>query len=360
MRTRGTRERKAACGTAWILAACVLAAPAASQEVQSLAGQDVAVYTLTGRVQVVRGSGADVVVRITRGGADASQLQVETGQIDGRSTLRVVFPDDEIVYPEMGRGSNTQMSVRADGTFGDGNGRSGSRVRIRGSGSGLEAWADLVVEVPAGRTFAAYLGVGEMEATGVSGDIRLETGSGSVTANDITGSLDVDTGSGGITVSRVSGNLHVDTGSGRVDVTDVAGEDVELDTGSGRVRVSGVETSRFVVDTGSGSVSLEAISAPTVLVDTGSGAVEIELLVDVGQLDIDTGSGSVTVRAPDDLGAMVEIDTGSGGIDLDFPLEVTSVRRDRVQGRLGDGQGTIRIDTGSGSIRILRSTAGQI
>jgi hypothetical protein len=50
----------------------------------------------------------------------------------------------------------------------------------------------------------------------------------------------------------------------------------------------------------------------------------------------------------------VEIDTGSGGIDLDFPLEVRSVRRDRVQGRLGDGQGTILIDTGSGSIRIVR------
>jgi DUF4097 and DUF4098 domain-containing protein YvlB len=68
----------------------------------------------------------------------------------------------------------------------------------------------------------------------------------------------------------------------------------------------------------------------------------------------------VTVRAPENLGAMVEIDTGSGGIDLDFPLEVTSVRRDRVQGRLGDGQGTIRIDTGSGSIRILRAGIGQI
>jgi hypothetical protein len=343
-----------------IMAACAVAAPAASQEVQSLAGQDVAVYTLAGRVRVVSGSGAEVVVRITRGGADASQLRVETGLLDGRATLRVVFPDDEVVYPEMGRGSSTQMSVRADGTFGDGNGRDGSRVRIRGSGSGLEAWADLVVEVPAGRTVAAYLGVGGMEAAGLNGDIRLDTGSGSVTASDITGSLDVDTGSGAITVSGVSGDLSVDTGSGRVEVSDVAGDDVQLDTGSGRVRVAGVDASRFAVDTGSGSVTLEAISSPTVLVDTGSGSVEIDLLIDVAQLDIDTGSGSVTVRAPDDLGAMVEIDTGSGGIDLDFPLEVTSVRRDRVQGRLGDGEGTIRIDTGSGSIRILRSSTGQI
>jgi hypothetical protein len=347
---RGTKS------TVYVALACLFATPVAAQEVQRLAGQDVAVYTLAGRVRVVSGSGAEVVVRITRGGADASQLRVETGQIAGRSTLRVIFPGDEIVYPEMGRGSNTQMSVRADGTFGNGNGRSGGRVRIRGSGNGLEAWADLVVEVPAGRTVAAYLGVGEMEATGVRGALRLDSGSGSVTATDITGSLDVDTGSGSVRVSNVTGDLRLDTGSGSLDVSDVAGDVVAVDTGSGRVRVSGVTADRFSVDTGSGSVGLSGISAPTVLVDTGSGSVDIELLRDVGQLVVDTGSGSVTVRAPDNLGAMVEIDTGSGGIDLDFPLEVTSVRRDRVQGRLGDGEGTIRIDTGSGSIRILRAT----
>jgi hypothetical protein len=338
----------------------LLAAPLAGQEVEQVAGQDVAVYNLVGRVSVVRGTAADVVVRVTRGGADAAQLTIETGQVRGRSTLRVVFPEDEIVYPAMGRGSNTTMSVRGDGTFGDAGVGNGDRVRIRGRGDGLEAWADLVIEVPAGRTVSAYLGVGEMEATGVTGDVRLDTGSGGVTATDITGSLVVDTGSGSVSVRGVQGNLRVDTGSGGVQVADVAGDEVELDTGSGRVRASGVEAARLSVDTGSGSVSLEGVSAPVLVVDTGSGSVEIELLTDVDQLDVDTGSGSVTVRAPANLGAMVELDTGSGGIDLDFPLEVTSVRRDRVQGRLGDGQGMIRIDTGSGSIRVVRGGAGQI
>jgi hypothetical protein len=64
----------------------------------------------------------------------------------------------------------------------------------------------------------------------------------------------------------------------------------------------------------------------------------------------------VTVTAPADLGATVEIDTGSGGIDLDFPLEVRSVRRDHVEGRIGDGRGQIEIDTGSGSVRLLRGS----
>jgi hypothetical protein len=50
---------------------------------------------------------------------------------------------------------------------------------------------------------------------------------------------------------------------------------------------------------------------------------------------------------------VVLVGTRSGGIDLDFPREVDSVRRDRVRGRLGDANGRIRIDTGSGSVRLL-------
>jgi len=337
-------------------AALLGAAPLASQDVQRIAGDDVAIYNLVGRAEVVQGTGPDVVVRVTRRGVDAARLTIETGQIRGRPTLRVIYPDDEIVYPEMGRGSNMTTSVRADGTFGDGGNGNGDRVRIRGRGDGLEAWAELVVEVPAGRTVSTYIGAGDIEARGVAGNLRLDVGSGGLVATDITGSLVADTGSGSVSVRGIAGDLRVDTGSGSVEVSDVSGDDVTLDTGSGRVNASAIEAARFSVDTGSGRVALVDIRSSVVLVDTGSGSVEIDLLTDVEQLDVDTGSGSVTVRAPEGLGGTVELDTGSGGIDLDFPLEVTSVRRDRVVGRLGDGRGTIRIDTGSGGIRLVRRT----
>jgi lia operon protein LiaG len=341
----------------WVAIAVVLvAAPATAQEVHRVTGPDVAIYNLVGRARVVSGSSNDVVVRVTRGGADASDLTIETGLIEGRSTLRIRYPSDEIVYPAIGRGSRSTFSVERDGTFGDGGGRGdrGDRVEIRGTGSGLEAWADLVIEVPVGSETSVYVAAGEMDATGVDATLRLDMGSGNVTATNVSGALSIDTGSGGVNVRGVRGTLDLDTGSGSVSVADVVGDAVSLDTGSGRVNATGIETQTLNVDTGSGSVDLVRISAPTVMVDTGSGSVELELLQDVDLLEIDTGSGSVTVTAPADLGGTVEIDTGSGGIDLDFPLEVRSVRRDRVQGRLGDGDGTIVIDTGSGGIRIVR------
>jgi hypothetical protein len=338
-----------------LLAAALLALPLQAQEVQRIPGNAVAIYNLAGRVEVTSGTGSEVVVRITRRGADADQLRIETGPIRGRETLRVIYPSDEIVYSEMGRGSSSSTQVRADGTFSDGGGGRGERVRIRGSGSGMEAWADLAVEVPPGRSLAVYLATGHAEARGVEGDLLIDTGSGDVVASEITGSLEVDTGSGRIDVRGVAGDLTVDTGSGRVDASGVVGSAVSLDTGSGAITAVDIEADLLRVDTGSGQIELGSITSGDVVVDTGSGSVEVELLSDVERLSVDTGSGSVTVRVSADLGARVMIETGSGGIDLDFPVEVRSVRRNRLDGVIGDGRGEIEIDTGSGSVRLLRT-----
>ncbi|MHB1194010.1 MAG: DUF4097 family beta strand repeat-containing protein [Longimicrobiales bacterium] len=335
------------------LIALAVAVPAGAQEVHRISGAQVAIFNLAGSTRVVRGAGSDVVVRITRGGSDAARLEVETGAVGGTQTLRVRYPGDQIVYPAMGRRSRTTIRVRDDGTFW-GDSRGGDQVEVRGSGSGLEAWADLVVEVPAGKDLAVHVAVGGMEARGVQSDLNLHTGSGAVDASDITGDLGIDTGSGSATVAGVRGSLNVDTGSGSVRVRDVDGDDVSIDTGSGGVTGGGVRARSVSVDTGSGSIELDGVSAPDVAIDTGSGSVEVVLLRDVDTLDVDTGSGSVIISAPQDLGGIVDLSTGSGGIDMDFAVQVRSVRRDRVRGTLGDGNGTITIETGSGGIRLLK------
>lgn len=325
--------------------------PAQESETHRIEGRRVAVYNLAGQVDVVRGSGSDVVVRLTRGGRDAARIEVAVDEIGGRRALRVLYPADRIVYPEMGRGSTTRQGVRSDGTFGGGG---GERVTIRGSGDGLEAWADLRIEVPAGRSLEVFVAVGEATASGVEADLSIDTGSGGVDATDIRGRLLVDTGSGGVTVSDVEGDVTVDTGSGGVRIDRVRGERILVDTGSGRVEGSALAAATVRIDTGSGSIDVFGVDSPDVVLDTGSGSVEIEMLRDVERLDIDTGSGSVTVRVPEGLGAELEAETGSGGIDVDFPVQLNTMRRDHLRGVLGDGDGRIRIDTGSGSIRLVR------
>jgi len=320
----------------------------AAQEEFRLSGNEVGIHNLAGMVRLVSGSGSETVVRLTRGGDAGGDLRIETGQVRGRSTLRVIYPDDELVYPGMGRRSRTTTRVTSDGFLGEG----GESVTVRGSGRGTEAWADLVVEIPAGVDTELRLAVGEVEAEGVDGTLLVDTGSGEVRTRDTSGRLTVDTGSGEISVLGASGPVYLDTGSGSVQVERVRGEVVEVDTGSGGVRGSDLRTEEVLVDTGSGSIRLASVTARFVHLDTGSGSVELSLDGDVESLEVDTGSGSITVEAPEDLGAEIELDTGSGGIEVDFPVQVRSASRDHMEGTLGDGQGDIVIDTGSGSIRL--------
>ena len=335
------------------LAAILGASVQATPQEYRIGGDHVAVYNLAGEVRVVPGTGGDVVVTLDPMGTDADRLEVESGEIRGRQTLRVRYPADQVVYGDMGRGSRARLRVRNDGTFGDGASVRGGTVTIRGSGRGLEAWADMTVAVPPGQRLSLYLGVGAADIRNVDGDLLIDTGSGSVESAGTTGPLGIDTGSGAVTVTGANGSLDVDTGSGRVTIEDVTGERVVLDTGSGSVRASDIRSQHLEVDTGSGRISLLAVAAPNVLVDTGSGSVEVGLTADVDRLEIDTGSGGVTLRVPGDLGARIEADTGSGTIDVEVPVDARTRRRTYLQGTIGDGQGSIELDTGSGSIRVL-------
>jgi hypothetical protein len=326
-----------------------------AQERYDLGSGDVAIYNLAGEVEVVSTSGSEVRVTVQTGGGDADRLSVEVGEVRGRMALRVVYPGDEIIYAREGRGRySTQVRVRDDGTFGGGNG--GDRVRIRSSGSGLEAHADLRVEVPEGVDALVYNAVGRAEARGVRADLRLDLSSGPVRVTDHGGRLEIDTGSGSVGVDGVEGEVEVDTGSGSVDISGVNGPRVLVDTGSGSVQGDGIRTGALAVDTGSGRVELTNVRAPDVRVDTGSGSVELELLESVESVEVDTGSGGVTLTLPETLDAEIEVDTGSGGIDVDFPVEVQTMRRNYFRGRVGEGRGRILVDTGSGGIRLRQGS----
>lgn len=343
----------------WIpLALLALPVPLIAQASGSytLSGDRVAVYNLAGSVEVVRGSGTSVEVAVDPRGPDAGQLTVETGPIRGAETLRILYPADRIVYDreDRGRGSRSEVRVREDGTFFGDEGQRGDRVTIRSSGDGLEAHADLTISVPPGQRVSVLLAVGDVSVTNIDGDLMVDVGSAPVEAHGVRGSLSIDTGSGEVGVSDVEGDLSVDTGSGQVDVRNVQGSRVGVDTGSGGVTGSRIVADAVNVDTGSGSIDLGGVTAPSIQLDTGSGSVEVELMSDVDDLVVDTGSGSVTVFFSEDLGARLDLESSSGGIEFEVPITVSRVDRHSLQGEIGDGNGRIRIDTGSGSIRFVR------
>jgi lia operon protein LiaG len=97
------------------------------------------------------------------------------------------------------------------------------------------------------------------------------------------------------------------------------------------------------------------VKTPRLHLETGSGGSEIELLGPVQDVSIEAGSGGVTLRLPASTGATVDIETGSGGIQSDFEVKVQRMERRALHGTMGDGRGRIRIEAGSGTVRLLKN-----
>lgn len=335
-----------------------VATPAFGQvETKSVQGADVAIYNLAGRVKAVPGTGSSVSVEITRAGPDASKLRVETGRVRSRETLRIVYPADRIVYPDM-RGSRVDLGVREDGTFSDGSSdefRSRDRVYIRSTGAGFEAHADMVVSVPRGQKVALYLAAGRVDVTNVDGDVLVDVASADVDVSGTKGPLTLDTGSGRVSVRDVTGDVTLDAGSGGITLRQIKGSVLHLDSGSGSVEGSDIDVKEFTADVGSGGVRLYRLKSPNVTVETGSGGANLELIGDLERMRVESGSGGVTVRAPATLSAEIEAETGSGGFQTDFEVVARRMGRDHIQGRIGDGKARIRLESGSGTIRLLKN-----
>jgi len=164
-------------------------------------------------------------------------------------------------------------------------------------------------------------------------------------------------------------NSFLDAGSGSGDiVVDGVGENAKLSTGSGNIRATGLRGG-FTVGTGSGDIYAEQTGAGDVKAETGSGKVELRNLH--GGLRAGTGSGDIKVAGTPT--APWRLETGSGTIEfwagnspltLDASTGSGSIRTDRemltqgssdkhhVTGKLNGGGPTVRIETGSGDIRV--------
>jgi hypothetical protein len=143
---------------------------------------------------------------------------------------------------------------------------------------------------------------GDVEVTGVAGELRARSVSGNVTVKGI---------SGAVNATSVSGNVHV----GEVNGT-----------------VSGKATS-------------------------GNVEVEIVQLTGAGDMEFASVSGNVRVKLPANLDAEVKMSTLSGGIKTDFPLTIEEPERGpgrRATGRVGGGSRNLKLSSTSGNVSLLR------
>jgi hypothetical protein len=172
---------------------------------------------------------------------------------------------------------------------------------------------DYDIEAPANAYLSAQSGSGNVEDEGVGANAKLGTGSGSIHATGLQGGPSLNTG---------SGNIYAElTGDG----------DVRAQTGSGSIELHGVHGA-LRAETGSGNVKVEGRPLGPWKATTGSGSVEVW-----------TGDSAFTLDAQ----------TGSGSIHSDREMLTQGTEEHHhLTGKIGGGGPLVRIETGSGSIRI--------
>ena len=321
------------------------------------------VANLVGAIDVKQGAGDAFLVTVNLRGDDATPDLVQMEQQD--NSLRLVFPLEKngtYVYPALGPGNRISTTIHEKDleekswlrrTFGM---LSGKRLTVRGNGNGLEVWADVTVEVPAGRKLTLRHGVGEIGAADLRADLDLDSHVGTIRVDRLQGDLRADTGSGDVKCREVRGDLDVDTGSGRVELIDCEATLARVDTGSGEVEVAGLSCNSLNIDTGSGGVRATSVATDEAVIDTGSGDVMFQLVrMGTGRFVVDTGSGGVELVLPAGASAQIMADTGSGDIESSVPgAAFEKLHNGTHRLVVGDGAADVKLDTGSGSVVVSR------
>jgi hypothetical protein len=172
---------------------------------------------------------------------------------------------------------------------------------------------DYEIQAPADAFLDASSGSGDIVVGGVGENAKIATGSGNIHATGMRGGFKVDTGSGDIYAEQTGpGDVKAQTGSGNIELRNLHGA-LYAGTGSGNIKVAGTPVSYWKLNTGSGDVEFWA------------------------------GSAALTLDAQ----------TGSGNIHTDQEMVTQgSLGRHHVIGKLHGGGPTVRIQTGSGNIRV--------
>ena len=128
-------------------------------------------------------------------------------------------------------------------------------------------------------------------------------------------------------------SLSAETVNGDVEASNVGGP-VDASTVNGSVRM----------ETSSGEGSGKTVNGSVTAVLHGQGT---------GPLKFETVNGGVTLSVPKDLGADLEAETVNGSIETEFPITVTGrINRRHLDGRIGQGGRSLKIETVNGSIRL--------
>jgi DUF4097 and DUF4098 domain-containing protein YvlB len=187
--------------------------------------------------------------------------------------------------------------------------------------------------------------------------VALSSRSGDVTLTKIQTLAEADfesvSGDVSVTGGSVGTRLAAKTQSGDLSIASLRSEQMSVETVSGDAHLREV-TGALAAKTISGDIDAEAIQSPAVSLATVSGDAHWAFAAPFsGSLAGTTVSGDLTVALWTNSDTRVEMSTTSGDLDCDLQLADRSPENSRhLSGKLGDGIGSIKLQSVSGDLRV--------
>ena len=209
------------------------------------------------------------------------------------------------------------------------------------------------IEVPADIRLNVKNSFGEIDITGVSGDIDITNGYGKLTARDLKGTTTLANKFGAIAAFNINGDTEIISAHSPLDIQDIYGN-LTAETRHGSIKILHVEGNARI-ECGHGSVRCDDISGRTDIVNS-HGKVECRNIGD--EIDIHNSHGSVVVE---DAQSRARVRTSFSRAtvlringDVIVENEHGSVEAETINGNaeVNTTFGTVRIDQVKGDVLV--------
>jgi hypothetical protein len=166
--------------------------------------------------------------------------------------------------------------------------------------------------------------------------------------------LRLKTAGGGIKVAAVQGGVNVRTEGGSLDFNDVSGN-VDGQTQGGGIHAAKC-TGELLIKTEGGGITVESFAGPFVRGTTDGGSISADLAASPkSDCLLHTGGGSITVGIPATAMVTVDAHTAGGQVKSDLPVKAEgAMDGSTLRGKLNDGGPSLKLETGGGSINVLK------
>jgi DUF4097 and DUF4098 domain-containing protein YvlB len=239
-------------------------------------------------------------------------------------------------------------------------------VTVKQRGGGPSTWfsdifrsgrVQFTIHVPRATTVDVDTAGGSIQASALTGRVRVRSSGGGLTVRDVTGNVDGDTSGGPIQVQRIAGDARVNTSGGGITIGEVQGS-VNADTSGGGIEITTAKGD-IVARTSGGSVRVTGAGG-RVEAHSSGGAVSVAFAAGNGKGGtISSSGGGVRAEVDPTVALSIKASSSGGGVKSDIPVTVQgTVSSDTLNGNLNGGGPALSLRSSGGGVHIAGISKG--